>query len=180
MLNHKGTQEIKTDRLLLRRFTSKDIEDAFNNWASDEDVTRYLTWCAYKDISGEAEYINQQIAKYVNNDFYAWAIEFEGQTIGTIDAHPVENLAIASIGYCMGKKWWGKGIMTEALKAVIDYLFSCGFIRIFAIHDISNPASGGVMQKAGMEFEGIIRKGGKDNRGNLVDVKQYSIINDTN
>jgi len=147
--------------------------------ASDADITRYLTWNAYKDISGEAEYINQQIEKYVNNDFYAWVIEFEGQAIGTIDGlDPNDDRYSIGIGYCMGKKWWGKGIMTEALKAVIEYLFSCGYIRVWARHHIDNPASGRVMQKAGMEFEGVIRKGGKDNQGNLNDIKQYSIINE--
>ncbi|MCL2740370.1 MAG: GNAT family N-acetyltransferase [Oscillospiraceae bacterium] len=179
MLNHKGTQPIQTERLLLRRFTIEDARAAFDNWQSDENVTRYLTWNAYTDIEKAQEYLqNQVIDKYSQSNFYNWAILYDGEVVGNIDVTRMdeENFS-AVIGYCIGKKWWSQGIVTEALKAVINHLFSCGFIRIDARHDLINPASGKVMEKAGMEFEGIIRKRVKNNEGKLVDVKQYSIIN---
>ena len=88
-----------------------------------------------------------------------------------------EKLATAEIGYCLSKKHWGQGIMTEALKAVIDYLFSeVGLNRIVARHNVHNLASGRVMQKSGMTFEGVQRQSGKDNKGNYCDLAHYSIL----
>jgi len=179
MLTHKGTQPIKTKRLLLRRFTIDDAQAAFDNWQSDPNVTQYLTWQAYTDPQKAKEYMQSNtIDNYINDNFYRWAIVFENEVVGNIDVTRMneENLS-ACFGYCIGKKWWGKGIVTEALKAMIDYLFSCGFIRIWATHHLDNPASGRVMEKAGLELEGIIRKKNLNNKGELVDVKQYSIIN---
>ena len=73
--------------------------------------------------------------------------------------------------YAVGKAWWGKGIATEALKAVMAFLFErVGANRIEAGHDVNNPGSGRVMQKAGMQQEGIHRQAGRkpvDDRADL-------------
>ena len=82
----------------------------------------------------------------------------------------------ADVGYCIGKAYWGRGIMPEALKAVIKYLFEeVGLNRIAACHDVNNPKSGRVMDKAGMKLEGIWRRAGKNNLG-ICDEVWHSII----
>ena len=82
----------------------------------------------------------------------------------------------AEIGYCIGKNWWGKGIVAEALSAVMDYLFrEVGVNRIEARHDVKNPRSGVVMKKCGMVYEGIARQAGRNNQG-LCDICSYGIL----
>lgn len=176
-MQHRGTQTITTERLVLRRFRLDDAALMFYNWANDAEVTRYLTWQPHGDISVTTGVLRSWVNDYRRPDFYQWAIEYEGTLIGAIGAHePNENLKSIAVGYCMGRSWWGRGIMTEALKAVIGYLFSIGANRIWAIHHVNNPASGRVMEKSGMQYEGIIRQGGKNNIGVLHDVRQYAIV----
>jgi len=82
------------------------------------------------------------------------------------------------IGYCIGEKWWGQGIVTEAFRALIPYFFEkVGANRIQARHDSQNPASGRVMQKSGLTYEGTLRKADVNNTG-IVDACMYSILKD--
>ena len=77
-----------------------------------------------------------------------------------------EAIESAEIGYCLGRAFWGRGIMPEALRAVMDYLFdTVGLNRVWAGHDVNNPKSGRVMEKAGMKKEGILRASGVNNQG---------------
>lgn len=60
------------------------------------------------------------------------------------------------MGCCIGKRWWNQGLMTEALGAVIDFLFDRVEVpRVEAYHDQNNPASGAVMKKCGMKYEEV-------------------------
>jgi ribosomal-protein-alanine N-acetyltransferase len=82
----------------------------------------------------------------------------------------------AEIGYCIGKHWWHQGIMTEALTAVTNYLFTeVGMNRVAARHDPNNPHSGGVMRKSGMKYEGTNRACDRNNQG-ICDAVQYAIL----
>ena len=175
-----GTQPIETERLLLRKITMNDASDMFNNWASDEEVTKYLTWDAHETIDGTKAIISMWEKELEQDDCYRWCIELRenNQVIGGIDVVKLNiDLESAVIGYCMSKKYWNKGIMTEALIAVQDYLFQhVGLNRIEAYHDTRNPASGKVMEKAGMSFEGIKRQGAKDIKGNFRDISMYAIL----
>ncbi|MCL2632691.1 MAG: GNAT family N-acetyltransferase, partial [Coriobacteriia bacterium] len=76
----------------------------------------------------------------------------------------------------LGYNWWNRGIMTEALTALIEYLFDTGFNRIAAIHRVENPASGRVMEKSGMQYEGLIRQIITDGAGGFHDAQQYAIV----
>ena len=70
------------------------------------------------------------------------------------------------MGYCIGQKWWHQGYTSEALEAVIRFAFTgLGANRVAAIHNVLNPHSGGVMQKCGMQKEGVLRQGYRDNQG---------------
>ncbi|HEY8392736.1 MAG TPA: GNAT family protein [Capillibacterium sp.] len=86
---------------------------------------------------------------------------------------------MCEIGYCLSKRYWNQGIMTEALKAVIAYLIKeVGFKRVQAVHQVENPASGRVMIKAGMKHEGRLRGYVLNNRNELVDCEMYAILED--
>lgn len=80
------------------------------------------------------------------------------------------------MGYCMGRAHWGKGIMPEALSALIDFFFGeVGINRVEAEHEVNNPKSGRVMEKAGMRYEGTKRQGGSSNQG-IVDICMWAIL----
>ena len=80
----------------------------------------------------------------------------------------------AEIGYCYGKKYWGNGYATEALREVINYLKNTDIELITAKHSIYNPQSGKVMEKAGMKYIGTFEKWVKGNDNKRHDVKFYS------
>lgn len=178
-MNNKGTKTIETDRLILRQFRIEDAEDMYNNWATDAEVTRFLTWSPHPDINFTKGLLEDWIARYSELTSYNWVIELKetGAVVGNISVVKLnEKIEAADIGYCMGKAWWGRGIMPEALKAVIAYLFEeVGLNRVAACHDVNNPKSGRVMQKAGMTKEGVLRAAGRNNQG-ICDEVWYSII----
>lgn len=177
MLTHKGTQTLHTARLTLRRFTPEDAPAMFKNWASDSEVTRYLTWPAHSGEDVSRTIIESWIADYDKDSFYLWAIEFDGEVIGSISVvDRSDDLEKAEIGYCIGKAWWHRGIMTEALGAVIAYLFDAvGLQRIESRHDPRNPHSGDVMKKCGMTYEGTHRRADRNNQG-ICDCSCYAIL----
>lgn len=178
-MKHIGTQRIETQRLILRRFTAEDSPAMFRNWASDPHVTEYLIWPAYTDESGVAEYLQSVAAQYKNPAFYEWAIVLKAsnEPIGSIGCVRLrEEIAAMELGYCLGRKWWRRGLVPEALQAVIHFLFTNTDVnRIEAKHDVRNPASGAVMKKCGMQYEGTLRQAARYNQG-LCDAALYSIL----
>ena len=179
MLTHKGTQRIETPRLILRRAVREDANAMFNNWASDPEVTKYLTWPPHASIEVTQNRLEIWLAEYDRSDHYQWMIELKqlGEPIGSISVvRQNERVEEAEIGYCIGRHWWHKGIMSEALAAVIEYLFTeVGMNRVAARHDPNNPHSGGVMRKCGMKYEGTHRACDRNNQG-ICDAAQYSIL----
>lgn len=178
MITHKGTQEIKTERLTLRRFRSEDANAMFETWANDERVTRFLTWAPHGTREVTEHVLGLWIEEYKKDNSYQWAIEYEGKLIGSIACVDInETNECGEIGYCIGADFWGKGIMTEAAKAVIDYLFrEVNIHRIEIHHATANPASGKVAQKCGLTLEGIKRKFFKSSWGEFLDIAVYSIL----
>lgn len=179
-MKHCGTQKIETERLILRRFESSDYLSMYNNWASDPDVSTFLTWPTHTDADVSRDVINDWVSSYKNDNFYQWAIVLKNETDNPFGSISVvftdENTLTFEIGYCIGKRYWRKGITSEALSAVIDFLFDNTDVnRIEAVHDVNNPNSGKVMKKCGMTFEGTHRQGLRNNTG-LCDVNYYSIL----
>lgn len=162
MLLHKGTKAINTNRLLLRRFQIDDAYDMFKNWANDSEVSKFLSWKPHSSVEVTKKIIEGWVNEYINPNVYDWVIELKeiGEVIGSISIVNLDEKNYScEIGYCMSRMYWNKGIMSEALKSVIDYLFSyIGFNRIVARHDTNNIASGKVMLKSGMKYEGTLRQ----------------------
>lgn len=178
-MKHIGTQTIETPRLILRRFELSDAQAMFDNWVSDSEVTTYLTWPAHADVTVTEGVLGQWAAQYGQDNCYRWAITLKEngpEPIGSIDACAWRGDGdVPEIGYCIGKRWWHQGIMSEALGAVIGFLFDrVGVERIEARHDVNNPHSGGVMRKCGMTFEGVREKAHRNNQG-VIDTACYSI-----
>ena len=179
MLTHKGTQTIETPRLILRRARQEDAEPMFHNWASDPEVTKFLTWPTHSNTAVSEMVIGGWLQEYEKDSYYQWMIVLKeiGEPIGSISVvRQNDRVEEAEIGYCIGSQWWHRGIMTEALTAVIEYLFTeVGMNRVAARHDPNNPNSGGVMRKCGMKYEGTNRACDRNNQG-ICDAAQYSIL----
>jgi len=151
-------QTLHTPRLILRAFTETDAEDIFS-WASDERVTMFLGWLPHERIEETKQALAGWIGQY-ENDHYGWAIEFGGKVIGRIHTNYVSRQhRRCELGYYIGHDYWNKGLMTEALSGVLEYFFNeVGLNRVEAIYEPDNPASGRVMQKCGMKYEGTLRQ----------------------
>ncbi len=178
MITHKGTKTLYTERLILRKFTVDDAEDMYNNWTNDERVTRFLSWSPHKSALETKELLKGWCAAYESDNTYNWAIEYKGEAIGSLSVVILhEKREFADLGYCMGYDYWNKGIMTEAVRAVVDYLFSeIGVNRIGISHAVKNPGSGRVAQKCGLTYEGTRRELYKDHNGEFHDISEYGII----
>ncbi|WP_334330073.1 GNAT family N-acetyltransferase [Companilactobacillus sp. HBUAS59699] len=178
-MNNIGTVPLETKRLLLRRLKPDDAQSMYDNWASDSDVTKYLSWPAYDSIDQAQEFLNYRAASYDNPCTYDWGIvvKEDNNLIGTISAVDFsDTVDSVEIGYVIGKNWWHNGYTTEALKRIIKFFFEQTDVnRIEACHDSENPNSGRVMHKSGMNFEGVLRSKGYNNNG-ICDEVVYSIL----
>lgn len=178
-MKHLGTKRIETARLLLRPFTMEDGDAMFHNWASDPDVTKYLTWPAHGSVDISNMVLADWVSHYGEEDYYQWAIVVKelGEPIGSISVVSKNDRAeLVHIGYCIGKKWWRKGYTSEALKAVMDFFFDeVGVNRVETRHDPNNPNSGRVMLKCGMKYEGTLRQSDVNNQG-ICDASWYGLL----
>ena len=86
MLTHKGTQTIETPRLILRRAIREDAEPMFRNWASDPEVTKFLTWPAHSSIAVSEMVIGSWLQEYEKENYYQWMIVLKelDEPIGSI------------------------------------------------------------------------------------------------
>lgn len=178
-MRHLGTKTIETEGFILRKFELADAEDMYKNWANDDDVTKYITWPTHMNIETTRNVVSQYVKESALESYYHWCIESKKtkEAIGSIGVfHMSENTNTFEVGYCIGKSYWNQGVTTEALSAVINFLFSeVDVNRIEARHDTNNPASGKVMSKCGLKLEGIMRQAGKNNTG-ICDSAVYAIL----
>ena len=181
-MKHCGTQTLETKRLILRRFTVRDADAMYTNWASDPEVTRYLTWPAHAGVETSRAVLADWTAAYAQESCYQWAIVLKDRAdepVGSIGAVDVsDDIAAVQIGYCLGRRWWHQGIMSEALGAVMDFFFDAvGCNRVAGRHDPRNSHSGMVMQKCGMKYEGTQRSADRNNQG-ICDTSWYALLKD--
>jgi len=178
-MRHLGTQVLRTPRLVLRPFSPEDAGAMFANWASDPNVTRFLTWPPHSSPENSLELLKLWASCYGDPTFYQWAIvpEEVGQPIGSISAvRQDEGVSAVEIGYCIGAAWWRRGYTSEALSEVIRFFMEeVGANRVSARHDPENPNSGRVMRHCNMLLEGTLRQAGRNNRG-VCDERVYAIL----
>lgn len=177
-MNHQGTQPLLSPRLTLRRFTMDDVEAMYQNWASDDAVTQYLFWETHPDTEVTRAVLSTWVEQYEQAGYYNWAIALEGRVIGNIAVvRCSERDEWAEIGYVIGRAHWGQGIMTEALAAVLRFLFeSVGLHRVMLRHDVENIGSGRVMVKNGLQYEGTLRGHHRRRDGTWADLAVYGIL----
>lgn len=168
---------IETERLRLRMLHIADAEALFH-YVSQDAVTKYMLWESHTSLRQTKKYIKMITRKYLDG-VYAWAITLKDtkEFIGMVDfSEFTQEARIAEIGYSLSYTYWGKGIMSEAVQAVIDFGFNELYLeRIYARCFAENIGSERVMQKAGMTYEGTMRKG-IHIKGAYHDLKMYAIL----
>jgi ribosomal-protein-alanine N-acetyltransferase len=182
-MEHKGTVTLETERLILRRFKLDDLEPYYRNCLSEYDVWKWSNYnpinCIEDVTNVEKQFTEKWFVQYDNLNHYNWAIELKEtqEVIGRIRGiNPNERINQIEYAYEIGKKWWNKGLMTEAVKKTMDFFFnSVKANRVCADHAHGNPASGKVMQKSGMVYEGTMKQASICNNG-LYDKVCYAVL----
>ena len=152
---------------------ARDLATALSNKKIQDNLRDGLPY-PYTEQDGK-EFISAMLAAN-ENDTFAFAITVNGKVIGSIGAFRQTNIhnKTAELGYYIAEEYWGKGIMTEAVKQLCDYVFShTDIIRIYAEPFAYNIGSCRVLEKAGFQYEGTLRSNALKN-GNVFDMKMYS------
>jgi len=167
-------KELETERLLLRHIRRDDAQRIFTYWASDPEVTKYLTWQPHASVAVTEAIVERWLADYDKPDTYRYGIELRetGELIGMIDVVGYHH-GNPVIGYCSGRAYWGNGYMTEALKALCAALFEAGYsmIRIEAVRE--NIGSNRVIQKAGFRFANSREQPMSESKPEIVTINSY-------
>ena len=154
-----GTVRLETKRLILRRFTPEDAEAVFTGWTGDEECALRCAWRVHPSPEYTREILTHWIEEYEDNA-YNWLVELKDthEVIGNISTVAIKRKhRNCEVGYCYGSRFWGKGYATEALCCILRFLLDeCHFHVVEARHSSSNPASGRVMQKAGMRRDAVL------------------------
>lgn len=156
----KPPEIFQTTRLILRKPVQEDDVNIFSTYAQNPKVTEYLTWVPHTDISVTRQVVKSFIHSWETGDEFPFVIESKDnkELMGMITIR-IDALHGANFGYVLAEEYWGNGYMTEALREVLAWLMDQENIyRVWAFHDIDNPASGKVMEKVGMQCEGVMRK----------------------
>jgi RimJ/RimL family protein N-acetyltransferase len=150
---------IETTRLVLRRPVIDDAPAIFDGYARDPDVVRYLMWHPHGSIVDTTNFLVTVAQRLRQEKEQSWAITLKGdnQLIGMVAVRP--NGFKHDIGYVLARSHWGRGIMPEAARAVVDLSLSDPQVRrVWAVCDVDNKASARVMEKVGMTYEGVLRR----------------------
>ena len=173
----------ETERLIIREWQAKDYYDLYE-YASDENVTKFLTFPTYKDLETAKVRIEDVKKQYAEGGMIAdYCIELKeaDKVIGSIGIvnYKEKNGGCAEIGYVLNPRFQGYGFMTESLVNMFKYIKKNQIAkRIELKHDVENVKSGNVMKRAGMTFEGVLRRAGTNNYHERHDVAIYSILDE--
>ena len=149
-----GSAELWTERMTLRRYRPEDADDLHRYLGKDPAMVAYSGWNPYATLEMAQETVRDFISSYENDHTYSWIMDIDDVIVGTIGAYDYKDDQI-EIGFSVVKGWQGRGLATEALKKVLEYLtenekISC----VTAWCAAENIGSRKVLEKAGMQFLG--------------------------
>ena len=154
---------LETERLSMRPAQVGDAEGVFA-YASDPEVSRYLPWAPHATISDTEQFLRRCERDWKQGNSFPWVIVLRetDAVVGMIEANLTGHRA--SLGYVLARSVWGRGIATEAARAVVSALFEDPDIwRVWATCDVDNPASARVLEKVGMTLEGTLHRWDRHN-----------------
>lgn len=153
-------ETFETQRLLLRPMRLDDIFD-FHEYYKDPDVGLNAGWEPQEDINFSLNELKRLFEFGEKIDFYAIQYKDNNKVIGHILSQPDPTrpgvMGVGTVGYALNKEYWGRGLMTEAMNAILDYLFlRWGMITVS--HFVGNERSKRVIEKCGFKYEGTLRR----------------------
>ena len=171
----KDAVELKTERLLLRPFQLKDVDDVFE-YARDPEWARYLPHLRLPYTRRDAEEFVADRVLDRSETHSLWAIVLEEKVVGGIGLPIDERRRIAELGYSLARQHWGEGIMPEAARAMVDWGFEeHRLAKVYSFSDSRNTRSLRVMEKLGMTREGVLRSHGVTRDGRA-DFEYYGLL----
>ena len=176
-MNHLGTIELKSDRLILRKFKENDAEKIYNSFINDESFLYYANK-ERRSFEQEKESLKGIEEKYNNKEYYNWLITLKNDiVIGAINLNVDNYNESVEFNYAIDEKHQNKGYMTEALNVIKEFVINdLEANRFFGGCEINNIASKKVMEKCGLKYEGVLRNYLKLKDG-YHDMRVYSFIN---
>jgi [ribosomal protein S5]-alanine N-acetyltransferase len=171
---------IETDRLLLRKITLNDANDMFE-YASDPQVSEYTMWSTHSSLEETKYFLKSLLKMYKRRELVDWGIVHKAEkkligTCGYVEWSMTHSRG--EIGYVLDRKYWNQGYMSEAVNAIMEFGFREMLLnRIEAKCEVNNIGSARVMEKVGMQLEGILRQQ-LFVKGRYWDLKIYSILRD--
>ena len=149
-----GTVELWTERLILRRYRSEDADDLNRYLGTDPAMYKYSGWNPYATLEMAQETVQRFIASYDDEHAYSWVMDIDDVIVGTIGAYDFEDDHI-EVGFSVVPGWQGRGLATEALKKVLEYLTDNeGIPCVTAWCAAENIGSQRALEKAGMKLVG--------------------------
>jgi ribosomal-protein-alanine N-acetyltransferase len=152
-------EKFETGRLTLRKPCMEDAPILFADYMRDMEVTRYVMWRPHTNVSQTFEFLRGCISAWEGGRRFPYVIMFKegNKPIGMVDFH-IDGSQVG-IGYVIARAYWGRGYVPEAVRVIIEWALSQSSIyRVCADCDVENKASARVMEKVGMQREGIMRR----------------------
>ncbi len=152
-------EHLATERLLLRPVVAGDAPMLFAVYAGDPQATRYLSWRTHDTPEQTAEFLAGAEVRWRDGSECIWALvsRADQQAIGVLGV--VDSPHGVEVGYVLGRDWWGRGLMSEALAAVMDWLRAQPEVhRVWAYCAVGHQRSAAVLERAGMQFECTLRR----------------------
>jgi ribosomal-protein-alanine N-acetyltransferase len=150
-------QELSTKRLILRPPQAEDAPAIFQAFASDPEVTRFLKWRPHRTLADSQRAMAARLKGLETGEELSWLLSLrtDDSILGIISAWPGEGEA--EIGFALGRPFWGRGLMTEAVGSVVAWAFGPAQVtRVWATCDAENLASARVLEKAGLQREALL------------------------
>lgn len=158
-MSARPPERLETERLVLRVPTLADAPAMFANYASDPEVTKYLTWEPHASVEVSEFVLNMLTGFWDSGPAYPWSITIDDEIVGMIEARI--DAPRVELAWVLSRKLWGEGLMSEAANAVLEWCLSQPEIwRVEAYVDVDNPASSRVMEKIGMTQDGRLDRWG--------------------
>ena len=147
-----GSAELRTERLVLRRYRPEDADDLYKYLGSDPVMYQYSGWNPYATPEMAKETVQRFIDSYRDEHFYGWIIDSDDVLLGTIGAYDYRDGRIET-GFSIKRACWGRGYAAAALKKVLWYLTENeGIPCVTAWCASENTGSRKVLEKAGMQL----------------------------
>lgn len=169
---------VVTERLRLRPLRPEDAADLFAE-AADPEVARYTAWAPHRSVADAEAVVATVLERYARGEPAPWGVEHtaDGRLIGTCGFNGwLPRHGRAEVSYALARPYWGRGLMPEALRAVLACGFGrLGLNRVEARCLVENVASARVLEKVGMRCEGVLREH-VFLKGAYRDLKLYAVL----